>query len=686
MKNPITLHLKNGQEFTCGDPFILRFNGKYYLYPSGTGNENGVRLFISDDLCHFEEYGYVVENPLLRSAYAPEVIYHDGYFYMCTSPGGNGHYFLKSEQLTGPFEIISDNLASMIDGSFVHDENFNLKFVRADHNGIVMLDFDPENIRLTNRRYLLPQISRGWTEGPTVFYRYPYYYATYCGNFLISTSYRVKYGSSKFIDQGYHIEDEPLIISTKKGYSALGHNSVVLGPNLDQYYVAYHILQPRNEGFFRYLGLDAIHFNGTKMAVNPSNLSLDKPHRPNVEAHLNLDRTGFTKEKEYILSNRKTADIFTAEFNFKGDTCIVLKHEPNYFTFIDLADGMITIKNSDDFTLFNKKVNVDFNNFHTLRIVNGDQLLIYLDNVYIGKLNHLKHCNIGYVDKEDLYYTAFSNCANGSSGKLLSIKVPGNILINDFDNHKVDGGVYYSSLSQPLSFKLKAPKKQKYYLYCNCRVEKESELLVQLNNETKTIKIERQDSEYSFTNRYLCSMIIDKKDVLTVSLIKGEIDIKEFIAKELVDDYSLIKPITDIKNKKYYFSMPSLKASIDFMFKRFNDDSLFGLIINASNYSTHPSNHHPRFMGYLVGLRNDLLVVEHCQYETTRIYDRPVNVRINQKYNLKVVLKDNILEVYLDNQKMITTILNYQDTLGLSGIYNCRDVILSNYKQEDFYE
>ena len=37
----------------------------------------------------------------LKHAYAPEVIYHNGYFYACASPSGNGHYFYKSEDIEG---------------------------------------------------------------------------------------------------------------------------------------------------------------------------------------------------------------------------------------------------------------------------------------------------------------------------------------------------------------------------------------------------------------------------------------------------------------------------------------------------------------------------------------------------------------------------------------------------------
>ena len=35
MKNPYQIKLKDNSIYSIGDPFILRYNGRYYLYPSG---------------------------------------------------------------------------------------------------------------------------------------------------------------------------------------------------------------------------------------------------------------------------------------------------------------------------------------------------------------------------------------------------------------------------------------------------------------------------------------------------------------------------------------------------------------------------------------------------------------------------------------------------------------------------
>ena len=49
MKNPTNLYV-NKELIEAGDPFILRFNGKYYLYPSTCSNKHEIYCFVSTDL------------------------------------------------------------------------------------------------------------------------------------------------------------------------------------------------------------------------------------------------------------------------------------------------------------------------------------------------------------------------------------------------------------------------------------------------------------------------------------------------------------------------------------------------------------------------------------------------------------------------------------------------------------
>ncbi|MBT2291825.1 family 43 glycosylhydrolase [Paenibacillus albidus] len=94
-----------------GDPYILKFNGTYYLYVSTVDDQTGIKVWSSADLLNWTYQGLCATDPITKAAYAPEVFYHaDGNFYMYTSPGGGGHYVLKSSSPLGPFIPVTGNV------------------------------------------------------------------------------------------------------------------------------------------------------------------------------------------------------------------------------------------------------------------------------------------------------------------------------------------------------------------------------------------------------------------------------------------------------------------------------------------------------------------------------------------------------------------------------------------------
>ena len=51
-------------EREIADPFVLRVDGKYYLYP--TTDSRGYEVFVSDDLVHWERKARVFSRPARR--------------------------------------------------------------------------------------------------------------------------------------------------------------------------------------------------------------------------------------------------------------------------------------------------------------------------------------------------------------------------------------------------------------------------------------------------------------------------------------------------------------------------------------------------------------------------------------------------------------------------------------------
>lgn len=233
--NPIK---KNGD---FADPFVLRFNGRYYLYCTNPG----VKCWSSANLIDWQEEGAVVpedEFPGLVP-FAPEVVYENGSFYMYTSPHGFGHYVLKSQSPIGPFHRITPNVGHSIDLSVFLDEDGRRYAFWADERGIAGCEM-PSPVTFGEPQ-LVGAYLHGWTEGPYVVKRGGVYHLTYTGNHYLSKGYRIHGAiSSKPLGPYEDNPNNPLLVRTEGPVVGLGHSSTVLGPDLTSHYLFYHNLNP----------------------------------------------------------------------------------------------------------------------------------------------------------------------------------------------------------------------------------------------------------------------------------------------------------------------------------------------------------------------------------------------------------------------------------------------------------
>ena len=67
-------------DYGVGDPFVMRYNGRYYLYCSTKDGQIGIQCWQSDDLVTWIYKGFCAKEALTRGAYAPEVVYYNGSF------------------------------------------------------------------------------------------------------------------------------------------------------------------------------------------------------------------------------------------------------------------------------------------------------------------------------------------------------------------------------------------------------------------------------------------------------------------------------------------------------------------------------------------------------------------------------------------------------------------------------
>lgn len=446
----------------AADPFVLRYNGKYYMYPTGAGAK--IRCYVSSDLVNWEpssDKGLGSGICLSGKAssypsgvgdypYAPEVIYYDGYFYMVTSITGNGHFIFRSEDPEGPFVRISDNLGKSIDGSFFIDSDEEIYFYGAGGNSISAYKLEDDFITFkkdNDKDYVqsLLECSMGaWTEGPYLLQKDSSYYLTYTGSHYLSRDYRVDYAyatadSDVAISSSFKRKDT-VLLEVKDDYNGLGHSCTVLGPDLDSYYIVYHNLT--NKGANRYLNVSRLYFNGSDMIA--SNVDTNDHFIPRLAEFEAYDDTYLDNVGNFILSSESTNKTFSTEFNVTGTDEMIFsfKDEKNYAS-ISFDGTSITIKkivngSSNLVKKFNLRKEYDTTVNHTFRIsYKANYLDLYFDNIALIddlKVN-LDEGKIGFKKQntfDNIGYLAFSNVGQGSSDK--EEYKSGTILASSFDD------------------------------------------------------------------------------------------------------------------------------------------------------------------------------------------------------------------------------------------------------------
>ncbi len=430
--------------YGIGDPFVMRYNGAYYLYSSSLDSETGVKGYKSYDLINWVAMtgeglreGFVSEDPVSKGAYAPEVYHFNGKFYMYTSPGGSGHYVLVSDEPEGPFIKATNNFGLSIDGSVLIDDDEQMYFTYASGTGIRMAKMS-DMLTVDGSTPLLNGTSiGGWTEGPYILKREGIYYLTYTGNHVTSDGYRIAYATGDNItlaSGGVNRNaftrgvNNPLALETESDLKGIGHSSTVMGPDMDSYYLVYHYLNSSG-GPNRSLAIDRLLFNGKMMSVAPGLTDSITPTLPEFYA-MGLDGERFDVNGELALSKAVAGKNFTAEFNASG-----LNESVYYFGYTDnknyhsvkvnLSAKTVTlakVSNGAESVVASGTLVNDFdaNEIHAIRVaVKDGKVDVYFDNMLKidDAVCEVANAKIGYKKVEGLTvgYTAISNVAMGMS-------------------------------------------------------------------------------------------------------------------------------------------------------------------------------------------------------------------------------------------------------------------------------
>jgi len=242
-KNPINMPF-NG--FGIGDPATFRWMGKYYLIASTGPVDSGLNCWQSEDLVNWTHVGIIntdyKNDAAGHDAWAPEIIYYEGTFYMYYAHPNQNTRVAKFElpldynakYPLGPFTTVSTNLIPQadhdIDASPFRDNNGDLYVLVSAPGGIEYIKMDtPTSIGSNNLRQLTSCVTRNtdgrnsnWTEGPTVIYVDGTYYMTYCGNDVSYPQYQIHAAKGNSLAGLSAQSNNPIIRKTTGNWTGTG--------------------------------------------------------------------------------------------------------------------------------------------------------------------------------------------------------------------------------------------------------------------------------------------------------------------------------------------------------------------------------------------------------------------------------------------------------------------------------
>jgi xylan 1,4-beta-xylosidase len=260
------------------DPFVLRVDKKYYLYP--TSDTRGYEVFVSDDLVHWERKARVFRDPR-GGDWAPEVFHYrrgDGKFYLYYTdnmPGERRDSLDKqigvavADSPLGPFTDKAVLAERAIDADLFQDDDgqLYLYYVHFSNGFNIMAQPMATPLDKLGEPKVVIRPTQDWekrsgevTEGPFMLKHNGTYYLTYSGSGADSPHYGIGYATSKS-PMGPFVKYAGNPIAHRGGkVLGPGHHSVVEGPD-GKLWLVYHQKWDAEKNFHRFLAIDPLWFD-----------------------------------------------------------------------------------------------------------------------------------------------------------------------------------------------------------------------------------------------------------------------------------------------------------------------------------------------------------------------------------------------------------------------------------------
>ncbi|AGB41264.1 putative beta-xylosidase [Halobacteroides halobius DSM 5150] len=287
-----------------GDPYVLKYNGRYYLYATSAPSI-GFKVWTSKNLVDWKEKGLALDSSLKGNKWgrgdfwAPEVEYYQGKFYMTYSARDKkGHLQIAlaaSDNPLGPFKNVKAPLfnrgKSYIDGHiFVDDDGTPYLYYVKDCseniiNGkhisqIYVQEMSKDLTTLKGEPTLAIEPSQSWegikkdwqwNEGPYVLKHNEIYYLMYSANVYSSSDYAIGYATAPSpLGPWKKYNKNPILSKNmEKGISGPGHNSVTTSLDGSKMYIVYHThTYPKFPSGNRTVNIDLMYFEDGILKVD----------------------------------------------------------------------------------------------------------------------------------------------------------------------------------------------------------------------------------------------------------------------------------------------------------------------------------------------------------------------------------------------------------------------------------
>lgn len=735
-----------GNDYGIGDPFVMRYNGKYYMYPSTNDAYSGVKVFVSDDAVNWTYCGLALSDgeETSHGAYAPEVVYYNGYFYMCQSRGGKGHYIYRSESPTEGFTLVSktDNLSEDdidygnlymgIDGAFYVSDDGKLYLLHTStpaglkYNEIENVD-DIRSETIGPTRVLGDANLNHWIEGPGIFRRGDYSYLTYTGNHVISKGYRVAYSYAENLEALSSFTqptDNVTIIDTSAEHYGLGHSSNFNGPDLDSVYTAYHSYV--SGGPCRRYNVDRYFASGSLLTANGVNIrAVATPSKPTASV---TDGSGL-KQTDGIYSLGRTDKYFTVEYNVIPSDGQALYFGNGYA--VRFTDNGIAL-NKNGALVAEKQSVYAKDRLNTLRVENGDGVgYVYLNGMRLISYEAEGAAGaVGYAKTEGVQYTAFTNDVFGTSDfeavKNFSTRFPaitylkgenrgfsiakakverGGVRVGEKQSVvKTENDEYAVQLGQGdwVKYAVDVPSSETYSVSARVASCTNATLRITVGEREHTVSL----SESGNANVSLGTMLCDAGvTTMKVEVLSGEadliwLDVQGAAAPSVTaeaESFERLNGTVTAENGELIVTgttklgddgvavwggrgMSDYEAELTFSAE--SEDTDFGFMIRSNDYSYHSAQPTQSWRGYYLQVTPQLVSMSRYDYsEEVLGAKRASGLLDGEEHTLKVRAQGNRIQVWIDGELMLDVTDGYAFPYGKFGVFvGAGSVTVKNYR------